>query len=103
MKNRFKYFFLFTIIFIFSYNLLGLYEYGDQVHYRKFYLAIRDVNFFEAFIMAGFYLDSFEPFYVFIMWMGSIWDIPKDIYVSFFNGILAISLIKLCDFINDFF
>jgi len=97
MKNRFKYFFLFTIIFVFSYNILGLYELGDQVHYRKFYLAIADVNFVEAFILAALYIDSIEPVYVFIMWIGSLLDIPKDIYVSFFNAFLAISLIKLCE------
>lgn len=97
MKNRFKFFFLFIIIFIFSYNILGLYEYGDQVHYRKFYLAISDTNFIEAFIMASLYIDSIEPIYVFTMWIGSLLDIPKDIYVSFFNAFLAISLIKLCE------
>ena len=47
--------------------------------------------------MAAFYIDSFEPIYVFVVWVGSILDIPKDIYVSFFNAILAVSLIKLCE------
>ncbi len=47
--------------------------------------------------MAAFYIDSFEPIYVFIMWIGSTFDVPKDIYVSFFNAILAVSLIKLCE------
>ncbi len=97
MKNGFKYLFFFTITFIFSYNLLELYEFGDQVHYRKFYLNINEVSFVEAFIMAALYIDSFEPVYVFIMWIGSIFEIPKDLYISFFNALLAISLIKLCE------
>jgi len=95
--TKFKYIFLFLIYFVFSYYILELYQYGDQVHYRRFYSEISEVNFFEAFAMAYFYLASIEPLTIFILWTGSSLDIPKDIYISFFNGILAISLIKLCE------
>ena len=93
--NKFKYIFLFLIYFVFSYYILELYQFGDQVHYRQFYSDISEVGFFEAFAMAYFYLASIEPLSIFILWTDSLLDIPKDIYISFFNAVLAVSLIKL--------
>ena len=95
--TKFKYIFLFLIYFIFSYYILELYQYGDQVHYRRFYSEINGVSFFEAFAMAYFYLAGIEPITIFMLWIGSSLEIPKDIYISFFNGILSVSLIKLCE------
>lgn len=95
--TKFKYIFLFLIYFVFSYYILDLYQYGDQVHYRRFYSDISEVSFFEAFALGYFYLASIEPLTIFMLWIGSSLEIPKDIYISFFNAGLAVSLIKLCE------
>lgn len=94
--KAFKYLLVFIIVFLISYLLLGLYEYGDQVHYRKFYNDIKGYNFLEAYVMGYFYLTSFEPISIFILWSGSNLGIEKDIYISLLNSILAISVLRLC-------
>ena len=93
--KAFKYLLVFIIVFLISYLLLGLYEYGDQVHYRKFYNDIKGYNFLEAYVMGYFYLTSFEPISIFILWSGSNLGIEKDIYISLLNSILAISVLRL--------
>ena len=94
--KAFKYLLVFIIVFLISYLLLGLYEYGDQVHYRKFYNDIKGYNFLEAYVMGYLYLTSFEPISIFILWSGSNLGIEKDIYISLLNSILAISVLRLC-------
>lgn len=94
--KAFKYLLVFIIVFLISYLLLGLYEYGDQVHYRKFYNDIKGYNFLEAYVMGYFYLTSFEPISIFILWSGSNMGIEKDIFISLLNSILAISVLRLC-------
>ena len=94
--KAFKYLLVFIIVFLISYLLLGLYEYGDQVHYTKFYNDIKGYSFLEAYVMGYLYLTSFEPISIFILWSGSNLGIEKDIYISLLNSILAISVLRLC-------
>ena len=88
--KAFKYLLVFIIVFLISYLLLGLYEYGDQVHYRKFYNDIKGYNFLEAYVMGYFYLTSFEPISIFI--------VSSIIYAVLFKPLSNSAFIKQVSF-----
>ncbi|MHA3887677.1 hypothetical protein [Stutzerimonas degradans] len=91
-------FFIFLVVGLFSASvfLFSYYQNGDQVHYRLFYEAIRDYSFISAYFSAFNYIGASDPVSILIIWFGSHAGFDKDVYMSFFNSIMAISLYFLC-------
>lgn len=81
--------FLFSL-FIFSNFLLLNYTSGDQTHYIKFYNTIKSVSYTDIILLQKNILDSVEFVFGSIIFIGSnILNIDKNIFISFFNCLLA--------------
>lgn len=75
-----------------SYILISHYLYGDQIVYRELYEALGYVSISEALDLSKTYVSGSEPFSAWILWFGASMGFDKDVYVSFFNLILLISI-----------
>lgn len=82
-----------TIYYI-SNNLLYYYLYGDQFHYRRFYAAIYGEYLENIPKLQKDYLGGSEPIFGLLIWLGSNLEIDKDSYISFFNSLTTIFLIR---------
>ena len=82
-------FLLCLITFFFSKFLLFYQTGGDQIGYRELYynLATADIN--EIIPLAYINVGGGEPVSVFILWIGAISGIDKDIYISLLNVLLV--------------
>jgi len=83
------------IVFLLSTYLLQAYQYGDQLYYRAFYSALSGIRIDQVLFEQRAKVSSGEPLFGLLMWVGSNLDIPKNIYVSFFNTVLVFSLVAL--------
>jgi hypothetical protein len=92
-KNFFFIFIAGVAIFFWSYILLSYYTEGDQVSYLKFYEFQKDLTIYSIFSKDKFILDTSEPLYKLLVWIGSNLGIDKKIYTSAFNLILSLGLI----------
>ena len=86
---------IFIFLYAYSYILISNYISGDQEHYRKLYELFSDANFTSIFLIAPGVIGSSEPISLFILWLGSVLSIDKDIYISFWNAILLFGFLKL--------
>lgn len=82
------------IVFFITFFLSDYYLYGDQFYYRNFYSLAENLDFSEVVILANSKLGSVEPFYPFLVWVFS-GLVPKIIFVSFSNAILAVFTLRL--------
>tara|TARA_B100001093_G_scaffold514577_1_gene588898 strand:- start:7643 stop:8566 length:924 start_codon:yes stop_codon:yes gene_type:complete len=86
------------IIFIsaFAFSILGFefYVNGDQIAYSNFYSSLHNSTFFEAYKNQAIYVSAIEPIAAFIFWIGAILDIEKNIYISIWNAILILLIVK---------
>jgi hypothetical protein len=82
------------IVYYISNNLLYYYTYGDQYHYRRFYTAIYGQSIEEVPKLQKSYLGGSEPIYGLLIWLGSNLEIDKDVYISFFNSLIAVLLTR---------
>lgn len=92
-KNFFLIFIAGVAIFFWSYILLSYYTGGDQVNYLKFYEFQKDLPLHIIFSEDKFIIDTSEPLFKLLVWIGSNLEIDKKIYTSAFNLILALGLI----------
>lgn len=85
---------LFAIItFIFSILVSPFYTGGDQINYISFYEIIKDINFFEGYILYYSYLGAQEPFYYLLIFIFSrIAD--KFFIMSIINSLMAFFISK---------
>ena len=78
-----------NLLFLFiSFLLVQAYVAGDQLSYRAYYDAIGQLDFLDAVLAAKVSIDAIEPFTIFFLWLGSVLDIDKDLYITLFNFIL---------------
>ena len=74
------------------YFLQSKYIGGDQRAYWIFYESVSDVGFSEVLFKGFYWLNAIEPIHLYIMWIGSILNIDKNLYVTVFNLILIFGL-----------
>jgi hypothetical protein len=93
-KNNLLIFIILLLNSFFSFFLVKNYVGGDQAEYRKFYEIISTLDYSETYVSASAYLNSNEPVSVFLLWLGSINKIDKDLYVSLLNSLLLLFYLK---------
>ena len=88
---------IFVTVSVFGLSMLisPLYIYGDQIEYRRVYSYIQGLGFFDSFYFYSSALDSHELIHFFLSWIFSNAGIDKDLFVSFFNAVLAFFIMKL--------
>lgn len=72
-----------------------IYRFGDQVPYTNFYNAIAELSLLESYRAQYFHLTSNEPAFTLVMWIGANIGVPKIIWVSLFNAILIILILRI--------
>lgn len=87
--------FLLPLFFAISYLLLGFYTEGDQVAYHRFYESLKSAQFNDVMGLALSHVSSREPVAAYTLWLGAQLGIAKNIYLSFVNLILLVSLYAL--------
>lgn len=88
-------FVLFAVALPFSFVLLEVYTYGDQVYYHKFYADIYGLNFSELPVVAKNVIDSNEPLAWLVFWVGSNLGIYKNLWMTMLNMVLYLGLLIL--------
>ncbi len=85
---------LLLILFVFVASLVlgAFYTEGDQVHYRRVYLELSNLDLIQAFAFYNLSLSSYELTHFFFSWVASRF-IEKDIFIAFFNALLALFVI----------
>lgn len=82
---------IFIFFYVYGYILISNYIFGDQVHYMQLYKLLSDANFTSILLIAP--VDN-EPISIFILWLGSVLNIDKNIYISFWNAVLLFGFFK---------
>ncbi len=82
------------LVYLSSYVLLSRYYAGDQFYYRLFYEVVSGSSFVNSLSDARSILGSIEPVSVFVLWLGSVLDFPKDHWVAILNVILIVSVCR---------
>ena len=82
-------------IWLLSMFLLHFYVKGDQIVYSQLYDALANTKFAEVSATAYFYVTSIEPVSNYILWIGAIAGVPKNIYISCLNVLLIMAIFKL--------
>lgn len=82
------------VTYFVSSELLHLYTEGDQAHYRTFYEALAGVQLADIAPMQLLSTGSAEPLYGYLMWLGANAGLEKTAYVSFFNIVLIVLLVR---------
>jgi hypothetical protein len=83
---------IFLSILIFSYLFSPYYTEGDQIPYNNAYLSVKGENIIDAFLHYQFNISSQEPIHFFIDWIFSNIGVTKNLIMSCFNGLLALSI-----------
>ena len=92
-KSFFLLFIASVAIFFWSYILLTYYTGGDQILYLKFYEFQKELPIYSIVSKDEYIIDSSEPLFRLLVWIGSNLELDKKIYTSAFNLILALGLI----------
>ncbi|QWD28823.1 hypothetical protein G6682_01795 [Polynucleobacter paneuropaeus] len=82
-------------IFFFSLFLSSFYVGGDQIGYSSAYLAMKGMNFIDAWDQYHKYLTNQEPIHFFISFSGGMIDANKNLLFSLLNGVLAFCTAKI--------
>lgn len=82
------------IVFCFSYFYSSAYQLGDQIFYRRLYLALSDASFAQIPYLQRFHTGSSEPLYGIISWVGAQLSVDKDVYFSVINAMLSFALLR---------
>lgn len=80
--------------FLASYVLTVPYVNGDQEFYRSFYNSLSYAQFTEIALLQYINTGSAEPLYGFLMWVGAVNKVDKDIYIAIFNTILCCAILR---------
>lgn len=81
--------------FLISVWLLDLYRWGDQIPYSSFYNASANLSLLEAYRAQYHFLTSNEPAFTIVMWAGAVTGVPKIVWVSLYNTILVLLILKI--------
>ncbi|MBD8490083.1 hypothetical protein IFO69_15100 [Echinicola sp. CAU 1574] len=87
--------FISVLIFFISLSVLSIYTKGDQELYIKAYESFQGINFFLGYVLYYKIIGSNEPVYYFLAWGFSILGVPKIVFASLANSILALTFIRL--------
>lgn len=82
------------VSFFASLVLLNYQTGGDQIGYRALYSELENTRITEIIQTAYLYIGGGEPVSIFVLWVGAVLKIDKDIYVSILNAILILSLFR---------
>ncbi len=74
------------------YLLQSKYIAGDQGAYWKFYETISDAPLNKVSYLGYYWLGAIEPIHLYVMWIGSILNIDKNLYVTIYNLLLVFGL-----------
>lgn len=93
MKRKTAYILLLIpLFFAYSYFLISNYTYGDHRSYRPLYKALAYADFSEVFEVSQHYITANDGFSFYILWLGAIAGIDKDIFIALANTILLLGL-----------
>jgi hypothetical protein len=92
-------FFMGILTYIVSMLLLHFHTGGDQIGYRALYAELANSEINEIIPLAYINVGGGEPVSVFILWIGAILGIDKDIYISLLN-VLLVALLFLTAYRN---
>lgn len=86
-------------LFVFMASLLfaPFYFAGDQVFYGLAYKNVAGRDLAEAYSIYPVYMSSRELVHFFVIWLASGLGIEKNLVMGAVNGLLALSLMKLCE------
>lgn len=91
MKISRVYFFVFLYLpffLMFSLSLTSSYVLGDQLYYRHLYSVFSDTPFQDVMDVARRYVSAGEPVSSYILWLGAVSGLDKDLYISLANSLL---------------
>ncbi len=77
------------IIAIYTYIISKFYVYGDQINYHEVYSMIGGVELKFGFKIYQHYISTTEMVHYFIIYLASNFDIEKNLFFAFINGIFA--------------
>ena len=80
------------VLFFYSYYLISNYIYGDQTSYRALYQALSDASFLEVASTAQQYIGASDILSFYLLWVGAILGIDKDIYIALANTLMLLLL-----------
>lgn len=83
------------VLFFYSYYLISNYVFGDQIVYRALYEALSNISFLEVPLVAEQYISASDVLSYYLLWIGAILGIDKDIYIALANVLLLLSLYVL--------
>lgn len=88
-----------VVLFVFVISLLfaPYYFAGDQVFYGLTYKNMAGRDLMEAYSIYPEYMSSRELVHFFIIWLASGLGVEKNLVMGAANGLLALSLMKLCE------
>lgn len=84
----FFYIFIFPTLIISLYFLISSYDEGDQRVYRAMYDVFADTNWKDVLKVSVSNVTGYEILSPYILWLGSVLGVDKDIYITFLNLIL---------------
>lgn len=84
-------------LFAFSCSLILLrwYNAGDQIVYSKFYEGAEHLSYLEAYLYAKGVIGASDPISIGILWLGAFLGIPKITYISAWNSLFLVFILKL--------
>lgn len=83
------------LIFMASLYICGLYTGGDQIWYRALYIELGRSSLADVPYLQIIHTGSSEPLYGLVMWIGAQSGIDKDIYISVWNMVLGLIMLKI--------
>lgn len=84
-----------VVSYFFSHWLISNYLYGDQVYYRALYEALSSTSFLDVLSVAEQYIKASDALSFYLLWVGAIFEIDKDIYIALANTVLLLLLYVL--------
>ena len=86
---------LIPIFFGYSYLLISNYIYGDQNSYRALYEALSGTEFLDVPSISERYISASDWLSFYLLWVGAILGIDKDIYIALANTLMLLLLYVL--------
>lgn len=75
--------------------LLAHYTLGDQVHYWRFYEALKAASYTDVMHLAIVHVSSVEPITAYMLWFGAVSGIEKNTFITVLNVIFLFGVLLL--------
>ena len=83
------------VLYFYSYYLISNYVVGDQIVYRALYEALSSASFLEVPFVAEQYISAFDSLSFYLLWIGAVLGVDKDVYIALANTLLLLALYVL--------